>query len=378
MSEVRVEPGGVLRAGADAAGAQRVVGYDVARSLAILGMIVVHFCLVAAKDLERPRWMAVVFEFLDGRAAATFVVLAGVGITMMSRRAVASGDAVQIADVRRRLFRRGLFLLAIGFINLTIWQGDILRVYGVSLLLAARLLRASARTLLLLAVAFAAVFVLLMFVVDFDKNWDWKTLTYHDLWTPSGVIRNLFYDGFRSVFPWTGLMLYGMWLGRLNLTTARPAGRVLLIAVAATACAAAVSRLIVWWLTSRRNPHIDLETAKALFGTDSMPALPLFLITAVGTATALISACAWIVAAWSGWGWRPLAVTGQMALTWYFAHIVIGLGGLVALQIVNTKALPVAAGYGLLFFVAAVLLSLAWKSLFRQGPLEWVMRRVAG
>ena len=92
----------------------------------------------------------------------------------------------------------------------------------------------------------------------------------------------------------------------------------------------------------------------------------------------MIAACAWIVAAWPGRGWRPLAATGQMALTWYFAHIVIGLGTLIALGIVNNSPLPMAAGYGVLFFLAAVMFSLAWKSVFQHGPLEWVMRRVAG
>ena len=35
--------------------------------------------------------------------------------------------------------------------------------------------------------------------------------------TPAGLVRNLFFDSFRSVFPWTGLILYGMWLGRIDL-----------------------------------------------------------------------------------------------------------------------------------------------------------------
>jgi uncharacterized protein len=341
-------------------------------------MIVVHFCLVAAADHEHPRWMRMVLALLDGRAAATFVVLAGVGITMMSRRAVTSGNRTEVAAVRRTLVKRGLFLLVIGFINLTIWPGDILRVYGVSLLLAAMLLRSSGRTLLVFAAAFAGTFVLLMLVVDFEKNWDWSTLTYRNLWTPSGIVRNFFYDGFRSVFPWTGLVLYGMWLGRLDLTRRVAGGRVLLVAPAVTLGAEVVSRVIVRWLASHPQRGIDAGTAHALFGTESMPALPLFLLAAGGAATAVIAGCAWAAAAWPRRAWRPLVATGQMALTWYFAHIVVGLGALVTLGIVGTKPLPVAAGYGLLFFAAAVVLSLVWKSFFRHGPLEWVMRRVAG
>ena len=39
-----------------------VVGYDVARSLALLGMIVVHCALVLAADRSRPPWLAAVLQ----------------------------------------------------------------------------------------------------------------------------------------------------------------------------------------------------------------------------------------------------------------------------------------------------------------------------
>lgn len=354
----------------------RVVGYDVARSLALLGMIVVHFSLVAAADRSRPEWLARILALLDGRAAATFVVLAGVGLTLMSRRAVASGDPLALAAVRKTLARRGLFLLAIGFLNLIIWPGDILRVYGMSLLLASRLLLASGRWLLALAAGFVVVFAVLVVVGDFEKNWDWQTLTYHNLWSPAGVVRNLFYDGFRSVLPWTGFVVFGMWLGRLDLADRRTNWRVLLAAVAVAVAAEAASRLLESHFRAHPREGLDAETVHALFGTESMPALPLFVLAAGGTATAVI-ALSVRAAARPARAWRPLAATGQMALTWYFAHIVLGLGSLEALGVMGTESLPAAVGYGLVFFGAAVLVSVAWKAVFRHGPLEWVMRRVA-
>lgn len=356
----------------------RVIGYDVARSCAMLGMIVVHFSLVAATDRTGPAWMAFVLNLLDGRAAALFVTLAGVGVAMMARRAVASGDPAELAKVQCTLVRRGLFLLVIGFLNLTIWAGDILRVYGVSLLLISQLLRAPSRLLLRLAAAFAAGFVALMLVADFEKNWDWATLTYSNLWTPGGVVRNLFFDGFRSVFPWTGFLLYGMWLGRLDLADPRVGNRVLAVAAATAVGTEVFARGLVAYLMAHRPAGLDDEAVKYLFGTESMPALPLFLVAAGATATAVIAACVRLTTAWPGRGWAPLVAIGQMALTWYFAHIVVGLGTLVALGVVGTEPLPTAAGYGVLFFALAVGLSVAWKSFARHGPLEWVMRKVAG
>jgi uncharacterized membrane protein YeiB len=363
--------------GKTGATADRVLGYDVARSLAILGMVVVHFSLVLAADRSGPAWLAEVLGFLDGRAAATFVVLAGVGITLLSRRAVASADPVALARVRKVLVRRGLFLLAVGFVNLVVWPGDILRVYGVSLLLAARLVAAPGRRLLLGALGFAVGFVALFCLLDFEKNWDWATLTYRRLWTPSGLVRNLFYDGFRSVLPWTGFVLFGMWLGRLDLRDRRLNARVLLAATGMALCAELASWLLVSYFLA--HPHgLDAETAKALFGTESMPALPLFLLAAGSEAVAVIALSVRLTEAWRTRAWRPLADTGQMALTWYFAHIVLGLGTVVALGRVSTEPLPVAAGCGLLFFAVAVLVSWLWKKAFRHGPLEALMRAVAG
>ena len=90
----------------------------------MLGMIVVHFGLVMSADPTRPAWAAEVLHLLDGRAAATFVILAGVGVTLMSRRALGSRDPRAISPAKKTLIRRGIFLLVIGFVNLVIWPGD--------------------------------------------------------------------------------------------------------------------------------------------------------------------------------------------------------------------------------------------------------------
>ena len=67
-----------------------------------------------------------------------------------------------------------------------------------------------------------------------------------------------------------------------------------------------------------------------------------------------------------------------MALTWYVGHIVLGLGAVEALGLIGNETLPVAFGSGLAFFALAVVLSWVWKAFFRHGPLEWLMRRIAG
>jgi uncharacterized membrane protein YeiB len=330
-----------------------------------------------AADRCGPGWLNVVLGYLDGRAAATFVILAGIGVTLMTRRAVASSDPHAVSWARRVLYGRGVFLLVLGFANLCIWPGDILRVYGVSLLLAACLIAASNRRLLLSAIGCAAGFVAVFLVLDFEANWEWATLSYRGLWTPAGLVRNLFYDGFRSVLPWTGFVFFGMWLGQLNLREPAVNRRVLAAALTTALAAEAVSHLCVSYFLA--NPHgMDAETVQALFGTESMPALPLFLLAAGGEAVVVIALCVRLAGAGRSRVWQPLTATGQMALTWYFAHIVLGLGAVEALGLVSSQTLPIAAGCGIAFFAGAVLVSWIWKTAFRHGPLEWAMRKIAG
>ena len=90
----------------------RIIGYDLARSLAILGMIVVHFSMVMAADRHSESWIQPILGFLDGRVAATFVVLAGIGFTLVTRKAAESHDPEQLDRMRLILLKRGLFLLA--------------------------------------------------------------------------------------------------------------------------------------------------------------------------------------------------------------------------------------------------------------------------
>ena len=361
---------------------ERIEGYDLARAVAILGMVVVHFVLVMSSEwAEESGPMGALVGFLDGRAAATFVVLAGVGITLLSRRAAgAVGGGLSIARVRATLLRRGAFLLGVGFLNLIIWQGDILRVYGVSLLVAAWLISARARTLWAVALAFVAGFLVLIATVDYSKNWDWETMKYQGLWTAPGALRNLFYDGFRSVFPWTGLLIFGMWLGRHDPRRPGTRARFLIVGGALVVLTALVSG----WLLNQAlaDPaawQMDRETAVAVLGTESMPPMPLFLLSAAGTAVFVIAASVWVAQRFAtSRVVRAMVAAGQMAFTWYVGHIVLGLGGVILFGLYDNKPVGIAVAAGLTFFAIACVVSFYWRRRFKHGPLEWLMRRVAG
>jgi uncharacterized membrane protein YeiB len=224
--------------------------------------------------------------------------------------------------------------------------------------------------------SFVVVFILLLATVDYDKHWDWSTMTYHNLWTAEGLIRSLFYDGFRSVFPWTGLLVFGIWLGRLDWTTTNVARQAMAWGVGMLSCSAALSHIALRWLAAHPQPGLDREAAVALFGLQSMPPLPLFLISATGSALLTIGMSTVIARRWpSSLAVRALTSTGQLAFTWYVAHIVVGLGGVIVLGWLKTTPLQAILA-GSSFFLVATICSLWLRQRSMRGPLEVLLRQL--
>jgi uncharacterized protein len=73
---------------------QRIIGLDVARALAVIGMIIVNFKVVLGQDGQT--WVKYFASIFDGKAAATFVVLAGVGLALMTDSAINHRDKYKL------------------------------------------------------------------------------------------------------------------------------------------------------------------------------------------------------------------------------------------------------------------------------------------
>lgn len=346
----------------------RIVGYDVARALAILGMILVNYKTVMAGANRSDAWLSSLLGMLDGRAVATFVILAGVGVSLISKQGRAQPDGAGIRRARITLLKRALFLFVIGLLFVPLWPADILHFYGIYIAVAACLLTATTRQLWGAAALLVTGFVALTIVWDYETGWNWQTLAYADFWTLPGMTRNLFFNGFHPVFPWLSFMLIGMWLGRQEVHTPAVRWR-LFVGGAATAV---IAETLSWVLTRVVRGELGV-----LFGTAPMPPMPLYMVAGTGTAIALIMLCLELTqrfphARLIG----PLTATGQMALTLYVAHVVGGLGLLEAIgRLENQSPLFITAS-AVAFFILAVLFAYGWQQRFRRGPLEWVMHRL--
>ncbi|HLR94133.1 MAG TPA: heparan-alpha-glucosaminide N-acetyltransferase domain-containing protein [Jiangellaceae bacterium] len=88
---------------------QRLVGVDATRGLALLGMMAVH-ALWAFDDEGHVTWT---YELAAGRSAATFAVLAGIGIAFMTGRRQVTGTDRRAVAVRALII--GMIGLALGY-----------------------------------------------------------------------------------------------------------------------------------------------------------------------------------------------------------------------------------------------------------------------
>lgn len=353
----------------------RHLGFDLARAYAIWGMYVVNFNLVFGR-FDDPSPVARFLHLFNGNSSSLFVILAGMGLALMTNRSSYTDE--QRRTLKRTVNRRAWFLFVIGLALFTIWPADILHFYGAYMHLVLPLLFAAPRVLLWAAALTVAVSQLLFALIPFETGWDIATFTYTDFWTPLGFLRNTLYNGWNPVFPWFAYFLLGLWLGRLDWSRPAVTRAALLIGLFGVAFFWAFDAVVASSLSpSGLRDYLLADylppTLPFLLSTTSFALVALALATLVARrldGSVLLSA---------------FAATGQMTLTHYVQHLLLGIS-LVALvfgldptamtfpnaqPMSATRVLIISVGY----FGLSVLFSYVWFKRWGRGPLEALMRR---
>ena len=352
----------------------RIIGYDFARSLAILGMILVNFKLVLGASKTGSDVLVWSVGLLEGRAAATFVVLAGVGLSLLSRRSREQGSTQERTKTRRQIWKRALFLFVFGLLYSPIWPPDILHFYGIYLAFGAMILYVPDRHLWRWAGGFTVIFAVMMIVFNYETGWDFDALEYLDFWTPAGMIRHLFFNGFHPVFPWTAFLIAGMWLGRQDVRNSAVRQSILIrsgvILIMSEVASAILIRLF--------SPSMGTDIAEALFTRNMMPPMPLYILSGGATAMIVIVLCIAFTERVKDAKWiQPFVAVGQLALTVYVAHVILGMGIMEAMGWLNSdQTLVFAVTYSFVFYFAMVIFAHLWRQSFKRGPVEWLMRQL--
>ena len=203
---------------------ERLPGPDVVRAIALIGVVVMnyHGYLIFRGDGSVPD-STVVERFFDPftgplatRFASTFVLTAGVGITLLTRRAAGSGDRSAVVEMRWRLARRGIVLYVLGEFLDVIWRGTIIVYYGAMFVVAALLFTLATRWIVGIGVAAAlagwGIATWSYLQVDSGQDVDWLTRPGRD-----SVRRYLFdtvINGTHPLLPWLAFFCAGIVVGR--------------------------------------------------------------------------------------------------------------------------------------------------------------------
>ncbi|MDP2645710.1 MAG: DUF418 domain-containing protein [Desulfobacterales bacterium] len=353
----------------------RIFGYDIARTLTLIGMVIISFWELGGEGEDSPAWLNFFVKIIMGRAAVAFVMLAGVGLHLLTQGALMSNDPKRLAESRHQLMKRALFLFIIGILNSLIWPWDILHFYAVYFMITAYLLCASNRlvwTLILLAIFIFADFMLL---TQFDRGMEWESIRPQDLWHLSGVFYHLMFGGIYPVFPWIGFLLIGLWIGRRGLIHRGFRNKMILAGIVAVLIAEGLS----WAYFNVLATNWRLLKFMGLmpwFTIDPWEPMPLFFLSGAGSAIVAISLCMIFTEKFSTARWLPpLVAAGQSTLTLYVAHTLVGTVAILTMDYFDLDY-PLFAVWGtLVYFAAAAVFCYQWNRRYQRGPLELLMRR---
>lgn len=357
---------------------RRIIGLDFARAWAMFGMLIVNFMVITRAEGNGPPWLITFMSLFEGRASALFVILAGIGISLMAQSSVTSGNQIKIMASRTMIWKRSLFLFVLGLLLYTIdWTGDILHYYGVYLFIAAFFITINKKILLWLSILILLVAQSLQLTFNAFEGWAGPIpfINYIDFWSVTGFLRNLFFNGYHPIFSWFSFFLIGMLIGRMDLLNNKIRKKLFIISLIITTVAELSSKALTHFFT----PYIGEESSTFLFNTG--PILPnvLYIVSATGSALIILILCLYITERYEkNWFIGIIVNTGQLTLTHYVGHVILGIGTLILLNRLEHQSLSFVLIFAICFFIFSIVFSVLWRNKFPKGPIEWIMRKITG
>ena len=343
---------------AGARGSTRLLGLDVARAIALVGMLAVHIGPTNGGGLA-----ARLYALPHGRASVLFVLIAGVGVSLLARSRRSSHGSP-----RAKLLWRAAILLPAGLALQLLDHGAyvILGQYAVLFAVAILFVGASDRWLLGSAAAIAVLGPVAHLLGQAVSPLIFERSAVALTDPPAEIAHALIATGAYPVIVWLAPFLLGVWLGRRDLRD--PDVRARLIVIGGLVALGA-------WLTSSvligivgEPTAVGDPRALAIRGAHSQ--MPLWLLNGTGVATAVLGASL-LLAGPAGRAARPLVAAGQLALTVYVGHLVV-------LHLYPDQATADTVGAAswrvAVATVAMMVLAQLWRSRFSRGPLETMLR----
>ncbi|WP_298747545.1 heparan-alpha-glucosaminide N-acetyltransferase domain-containing protein [uncultured Serinicoccus sp.] len=371
---------------------RRLVGIDLARTLALLGMFAAH---LAVQEGDGPGGVSWLFQLVAGRSSALFAVLAGVSIALAAPLSAVRADP---RLHRRRLLVRSALIAVIGLVIGLPSSGIavILTYYGVLFCCALPVLRWEARSLAWLALGWGLLSPVVSLLVR--QVLPEPTLMVPSLATllvaPLQMVLELLVTGYYPVLTWATYLFAGLAVGRWVQARGGADRTVLgglVLGGAASAALALVASALVLRSQQVRSAlldsvgldagswaTLDADRRTGFYGThpeESAWWLGVWaphsgsvvdLVHTTGTALLVLGGCLALVRLTPSLPWPILAGAGRATLTLYVAHVLVlstPLGDTGPLARDTTTGLVL---HSVLALTAGALIAASG----RRGPLE--------
>lgn len=370
---------------------RRLIGVDLARGCAVLGMYAAH----VGPDPSVGGPLGFVMELARGRASALFALLAGVSLVLITGRPEPRTGRAGRRAAAKVLIRAAVLLVLGGALAALDTSVDvILAYYGLAFVFALPLRRLRAGALMAVAAATAVVAPQIRYVyVESVADRAWVgDLSAHDPFarvTGTRGLTDLLLTGAYPVLTWLPFILAGMAVARLGLADAGLRRRfartgaaltllgyggswvALHLVPGALAAVAAGTEgdapASAWWSDAVGDPDGAFPDWLLVAAPHSQTTLS--IVGNTGVALLVLVGCVAAVdrlphvrrlAA-------PVVAVGAMSLTAYVLHIV----ALWALDIDDEPDSPLLTLLG--FSAAAMAFAMVWSRFFRRGPLEHLL-----
>jgi uncharacterized protein len=358
--------------------ADRVIDLDVTRAIAMIGVVVMnyHGFLI---DLGGPIGQSTINRFfnpftgpLSTRFAATFVMVAGMGITLMTNRGRLDHDRQRRSADRWTLIRRGFLLYTFGFGFEWLWSGTILFFYGAFFIVGALLFTLRVRWLIAVgAVAAIGAAAIRWWAFEADRDTSWLLGGWYGSGpyrSPRRLLFDTFVNGTHPLLPWLAFLCAGMILGRF-LPLSNSSRRVL----------AAVGVLLVAVTYLANHLFADTPLRSQLLATDPFSRSLNYTVCALGSSITAFCVIGWIAnATHANAVTRGFAAAGRTTLTLYILHALVFDAVVTRWHLIRPAGLDVTLVFAGGFWLVGITVAAWWQQRYGIGPAEWVYRKFGG